>query len=1070
MEQNENRIVKCKIQVIKILFQSFENDFKIFKARMVEGYEEYPSPENNYSFSVKGNCPELDVYKTIYILEAEEYVDDKYGLTYKILSIREDLDINDIESQKNFLKKFLTNKEYISLFSKFDNPLKAIKDGEINSLTEIKGIGPATINKILTKVEDNEGYGNIYMKLKIDLPINLVKSLVKKYSSPDLVVQKIKENPYILSSEVKGIGFKKADEIALSYGIKKNDPKRIQAYIIYALSEIENKDGHLWITMSDLVYNVKNYIETSTVPEIVANIKKMIETKTLYYQSETKKIGLYSYYLLEYKISQEIKRIKNNIIKVPEDWKDSVKNLELTQGWEFNEEQYQAIETALKNPFTVITGSAGCVDCDTEFFNGFQWKKISEYQKDDKVLQYHADGKATLCYPLQYVKKPEKEFTLIQTKSGGINQCLSNEHNVVYLTSKGNLAKKPFYEIKEKHLNSKKGFYGRFITTFDYGGNGINLTDEELRLMIAVMADGHFTDAETTHCSINIKKERKIKRIEKLLIEANINYYHGIRSSGLHFFSFYAPFKLKHFPKEWYNCTHHQLEIISEEVIYWDGSEQKGRTSFFTTSKSDAEFIQFVFSATGYRSVICENDRRGEEKITNNKVYIRKSIDYSVRKIKDKFLRIGARDGREKASMSSYQSKDGFKYCFTVPTNMLVLRREGRIFITGNTGKTSTVAGILYALPGIEFAQCALSGKAANRLTEVTNFEGKTIHRLLEYNPGQGFYYDKNNKLPCELVLLDEGSMVGGDIFLKLLEAVSNNSRLIILGDIDQLDAIGLGSAFKDIIASNTIPTVKLIKIMRQAEKSGIITESQKIAKSVQITENNFHGTKTYGELQDFTVHCEENQNILLEISNCYKNYINKVNSIMDLQFICPMRERGEISCKNINSLIQNLYNPKRIDKNEIVIKGSLGKCNYILREGDKVINRKNNYNTLNTNGEITFIYNGNIGIIEKIEYSSMVINFDEIGRVVINNDFYKNIELAYCITTHLSQGSQFDYVVYAFDMSSYILLNKEQLYTAVSRAKVHCDLYAENKALQLGIKTSKAIIKHTWLKDLLKE
>ena len=745
MEQNENRIVKCKIQVVKILFQSFENDFKIFKAKMVEGYEEYPSPENNYSFSVKGNCPELDVYKTTYILEAEEYVDDKYGLTYKILSIREDLDVNDIESQKNFLKKFLTNKEYISLFSKFDNPLKAIKDGEINSLTEIKGIGPATINKILTKVEDNEGYGNIYMKLKIDLPINLVKSLVKKYSSPDLVVQKIKENPYILSSEVKGIGFKKADEIALSYGIKKNDPKRIQAYIIYALSEIENKDGHLWITMSDLVYNVKNYIDTSTVPEIVANIKKMIETKTLYYQSETKKIGLYSYYLLEYKISKEIKRIKNNIIKVPEDWKDSVKNLELTQGWEFNEEQYQAIETALKNPFTVITGSAG-------------------------------------------------------------------------------------------------------------------------------------------------------------------------------------------------------------------------------------------------------------------------------------------------------------------------------------VGKSSTAAGILYALPGIEFAQCALSGKAANRLTEVTNFEGKTIHRLLKFDPNQGFYYDKNNKLPCELVLLDEGSMVGGDIFLKLLEAVSNNSRLIILGDIDQLDAIGLGSAFKDIIASNAIPTVKLIKIMRQAEKSGIITESQKIAKSVQITENGFHGTKTYGELQDFTVHCEENQNILLEISNCYKNYINKVNSIMDLQFICPMRERGEISCKNINSLIQNLYNPKRIDKNEIIIKGSLGKCNYILREGDKVINRKNNYNTLNTNGETTFIYNGNIGIIERIEYSSMIINFDGIGRVVINNDFYKNIELAYCITTHLSQGSQFDYVIYAFDMSSYILLNKEQLYTAVSRAKVHCDLYAENKALQLGIKTSKAIIKHTWLKDLLKE
>lgn len=1059
------KIFKCKIIVEKVVWESYDSDFKIFKARFIEGYEGYPSPSHE-TFSVKGECAKLIPYKAIYVMEAEEIFEAKYGLTYKIIYLNEDIDVENVDSQRIFLNNILGEKICNALFEKFPNPLKAIKEGRENEFLQINGIGPAKIEKIKEKLENNKSYGTIVMKLGYEIPHSVIKALINRYKSADLIVEKIKDNPYILTT-VKGVGFKKADEIALKEGIPKSDPKRIKAFINQIFIDCQDREGHLWLTLSDLICNVRNSIDISiSTQEIVACVKQLIQDKTLFYDENNKIIGLNSYYTLEKMNANEIKRLMEAEVEYPKDWREKVAKLEESQGWNFNEEQLLAIETSLKNPVTIITGKAGCVDCDTEFFNGERWKKISEYQKGDKVLQYHTDGSATLCYPLQYVKKPETKFTLIKTQTGGINQCLSDEHNVVYMTSKGNLAKRPFYEIKEKHLNSKNGFYGKFITTFSYNGDGIDLTNEQLRLMVAIIADGHYTNDKSNYCSINIKKDRKIKRIEKLLKEANIEYYHGTHNECYHFFNFYAPIKLKHFPKEWYNCSQEQLQIISEEVIYWDGTVRQGRTSFTTTNQSDAEFIQFVFSATGYRSTISVYDRRGEEIITNGKLYVKDFIEYEVRKNKDKLLSIVSTKGRPKASMTSYSSKDGFKYCFTVPTNMLVLRRNGRIFITGNTGKSSTVAGILYALPDVNFGQCALSGKAANRLTEVTNFEGETIHRMLKFN-GEGFEFNKNNPLPYDMILLDESSMVGGDIYYRLLSAINTGSRLIMLGDIDQLDAIGIGSTFKDFIFSKKIPVINLTKIMRQAEKSGIITTSISISQGQQITDPNFKEKKVYGELQDFELDCTEGE-ILLKITEAYKKFFPMASSIMELQFITPLRERGQISSKIINTLIQNLYNPQSKDKEEISLTKS--GFSYILREGDKVINRKNNYKVQDTNGRISSIYNGNIGIIELIDYKEMIINFEGIGRIVIPKELYPNIELAYCITCHLAQGSQYEYVIYCFDMSSYVLLNKEQVYTGVSRAKIHCLMICPNKALQYAIRTSKSVIKHTWLKNLLKE
>lgn len=386
----------------------------------------------------------------------------------------------------------------------------------------------------------------------------------------------------------------------------------------------------------------------------------------------------------------------------------------------------------------------------------------------------------------------------------------------------------------------------------------------------------------------------------------------------------------------------------------------------------------------------------------------------------------------------------------------------------GGTGKSSTVSGVLAALPNLDFAQCSLSGKAASRLQEVTGMEGYTIHRLLGFKPRMGFTFNKDNQLGYEMILLDESSMVGGRIFLQLLEAIRTGAKLVMLGDINQLEAIGIGSTFKDMIDSGLIKVVKLTKIMRQAAKSGIITGSLQISKGEQITDKKFVGNKIIGELQDFEVICVEKEiDVIIPMVEAYKKYVKKVDSILDIQLVTPRKDKGKTNVKNINTMIQKLYNPPSPEKNEYEVKIKK-EVLYTLREGDKVINRKNNYKTADINGELCPIYNGNIGIVEQIDYSTMTINFQGIGRVIVEKEFWKSIQLAYCITTHLSQGSQFDYVIYGFDFGSYVLLTREQIYTGVSRAKKHCTLISTNDALHFGISTSKIPMKHTYLKDLL--
>lgn len=362
-----------------------------------------------------------------------------------------------------------------------------------------------------------------------------------------------------------------------------------------------------------------------------------------------------------------------------------------------------------ENSLTVLTGKAGCVDCDTEFFNGHEWKRIADFEQGDKVLQYNDDGTAELVSPLVYVKSPCDKLWHFKTKYG-LDQCLSDDHNVYYQTSKGNSTMKKFCEIRKMHESSKQGFSGRFYRTFRYDGHGIDLTDAEIELMCAVICDGSFyydnRDGDYSNrpsndtCRFHIKKDRKKANLRFIFKECGLE-YREVKSVDDGYTDFYVtpPRHEKYFSDFWYGCSNRQLNIICDNIEFWDGHcDKDGRRSFSTTVKESADFIQFAFSATGRSATIYTDTRSGQKYQTNGKEYIRKSNCYDIRISDRKMSGMTGKNGN-KVKIEEYTTKDGFMYCFTVPSHKWVMRRNNKIVVTGNSGKSTWLNQFFIAEP-----------------------------------------------------------------------------------------------------------------------------------------------------------------------------------------------------------------------------------------------------------------------------------------------------------------------------------------------------------------------------------
>lgn len=390
----------------------------------------------------------------------------------------------------------------------------------------------------------------------------------------------------------------------------------------------------------------------------------------------------------------------------------------------------------------------------------------------------------------------------------------------------------------------------------------------------------------------------------------------------------------------------------------------------------------------------------------------------------------------------------------------------------GGTGKSSVVSAVIKILHEYTFAQTALAGRAADRLREITGVDGYTIHRLLGYDPNAGFMYNANDQLPIDIIILDETSMVGGVLFLNLISAIESGKKLIMLGDDGQLEAIGMLNLFADMMNSGEVKTFRLTKIHRQAQKSAIITESINIRNSKQIVSKTDMGVQIRGELQDLVLDTyDEKEYTRLRIMNHFKAEYARLKDISNLQVIVPMRTRGDSSVLPLNRELQNFYNPSNSFAVTIGSPKFPETC-YEIRENDKVIIRKNNYrDVFNTEGKQVAVFNGNIGIVKEIDLfdNLIVIELNTGETVAMPKKIWKSIELAYAITCHSFQGSSADTVIIGVDFSSYNMLTKEWVYTAITRAEKKCILCAQTGALRYATNTTNVPHKRTFLVQMLK-
>lgn len=402
--------------------------------------------------------------------------------------------------------------------------------------------------------------------------------------------------------------------------------------------------------------------------------------------------------------------------------------------------------------------------------------------------------------------------------------------------------------------------------------------------------------------------------------------------------------------------------------------------------------------------------------------------------------------------------------------------RNGVLVITGGpgTGKTTTINTIIkyFESEGMDIFLAAPTGRAAKRMSETTGFEARTIHRMLELNGGvegnAGFERNEQNPLETDVIIIDEMSMVDISLMYSLLKAIVAGTRLILVGDVNQLPSVGPGNVLKDIIDSGLFHTVMLTKIFRQASTSDIIVNAHKINRGEPVGLDNksmdFFFLKRYD--------ADKIINVTLQlILQKLPKFVGA--SMMDIQVLTPMR-KGLLGVERLNTVLQMYLNPPDKRKKEKEHGTTL------FREGDKVMQIKNNYQL---EWEIrskyglcidkgTGVFNGDTGIIEEINdfAETVTVCFDEGRMVEYPYKLLEELELAYAVTIHKSQGSEYPAVVIPLLSGPRMLMNRNLLYTAVTRAKKCVTIVGNDTTFEQMIANNSQLKRYSGLRDRLVE
>lgn len=365
------------------------------------------------------------------------------------------------------------------------------------------------------------------------------------------------------------------------------------------------------------------------------------------------------------------------------------------------------------------------------------------------------------------------------------------------------------------------------------------------------------------------------------------------------------------------------------------------------------------------------------------------------------------------------------------------------------TGKTTTTQGIIAALKtaGLDIRLAAPTGRAAKRMSEATGMEAKTIHRLLEFSPMDGYKRNDDNPLEGDALIVDECSMIDIVLMNSLMKAIPLGMRLILVGDIDQLPSVGAGNVLRDIIDSERIPVIRLIRIFRQAQSSRIVMSAH------AINQGKLPDLSNGKDTDFFFIKAEDTTEVANKIVELVKDRLPKAYNMptSKIQVLTPM-QRGVVGAANLNVMLQGAINPT---------KEGLNRGGYAFCKGDRVMQVRNNYDKN--------VFNGDLGYIVEVdmEERTLTANFDD-NLVEYEVQELDELSLAYATTIHKSQGSEYPIVVMPVLMNHYVMLQRNLIYTGITRAKKICVLIGTAKALAYAIRNMAVLKRNTKLKERL--
>lgn len=366
------------------------------------------------------------------------------------------------------------------------------------------------------------------------------------------------------------------------------------------------------------------------------------------------------------------------------------------------------------------------------------------------------------------------------------------------------------------------------------------------------------------------------------------------------------------------------------------------------------------------------------------------------------------------------------------------------------TGKTTTTQGIIaaYKAAGLKIQLAAPTGRAAKRMSEATGMEAKTIHRLLEYNPMDGFKRNEENPLEGDALIVDECSMIDIILMYNLMKAVPAGMRLIMVGDIDQLPSVGAGNVLRDIIDSERIPVIRLTRIFRQAQSSRIVMSAH------QINHGQYPDTSNGRNTDFFFLRNDDPEKVASDIVDLVKHRLPKAyhEPLGNIQVLTPM-QRSVVGASNLNMLLQQALNETST---------GLSRGGTTYRHGDRVMQIRNNYDKE--------VFNGDIGTIVRVNHEDRTLTVDFDGRQIeYDVTELDELTLAYATTIHKSQGSEYPIVVIPLLMTHFVMLQRNLVYTGITRARKVCVIIGQPKALGYAIRNLTVSNRNTLLKERLR-